>query len=109
MFYYRHQAGGTLFAHPFVEMPTEAQVQLLREAMAKKHGERHPKTGELYWERIEESTGQLDGDGNAIMRVHGATEAQSGHPGPIELASEAAGERLRGNVTGGGAGVVRNP
>jgi hypothetical protein len=52
IFFYRHQAGGVLWQFPFKSQPTEQDCAVLRAMMVMRHGFKHPKTTEPYWDRI---------------------------------------------------------
>ncbi len=52
----RHQVAGYLHEYPFAAEPTEAQIAPLAAMLERRHGLRHPKTGEAYWLRAEPFT-----------------------------------------------------
>jgi len=49
----RHQVAGYLHDFPFAEEPSAEQLKPIAELMARRHGTKHPKTGEPYWLRAE--------------------------------------------------------
>jgi hypothetical protein len=50
----RHQAHGPLWQFPFASAPTDDQLAVLANYCARLHGEKHPKTGEAYFLKVEE-------------------------------------------------------
>jgi hypothetical protein len=52
--YVRHQAAGILTDFPFASAPTDKQIAALAKLCFQRHGEKHPKTREAYWLKVEE-------------------------------------------------------
>ncbi len=50
----RHQAHGMLWQFPFASVPTDEQLAILANYCDRLHGEKHPKTGEDYFLKVEE-------------------------------------------------------
>lgn len=49
---FRHQAAGILIEFLFAEEPTAEQTRAVEETCLHRHGDKHPKTGEVYWLRV---------------------------------------------------------
>lgn len=96
IFFVRHQAGGLMHEAPFLNEPTAEQIASVVRLATARHGERHPKTGEPYWARVEERRVLNEGELLPLPEpraASGAAVARIGEP-PIELS---------------GTGSVQNP
>jgi hypothetical protein len=92
----RHQAHGYAVSYPFSSPPTEGQLGPVRALLAAVHGHKHPKSGEPFWDRVEE------------IEVLGPSDVPKvSLPGEEPAAGRGAGEFT--DLKAEGRGSVRNP
>lgn len=94
IYFYRHQFAGILYHLPFSGKPSDEDLELMRALMLARHGAKHPKTGQTFWDAV------------VSVELH--------EPGSLKLALEEAGVKTPNLAAASefhvsGTGEVKNP
>ena len=97
IYFYRHQAQGIMWEHPFSSRPTDEQLAPIRHLMMVRHGLDHPKLKKPWWDKLVEVDVLAEGQ---VPQIE--------DPG-VSSVSDNVGTGALANLEASGRGHVENP